>query len=101
MRLLTALSVLLIFSSAIYAEKIEIFEKIEFRGAKNLDRYNTIRISRAKANKKGIIIDTDSLKGVLEKNVIVKNSTPSCLGFESRHFESAMLFPKFVFVHMP
>jgi hypothetical protein len=77
MRLLTALSVLLIFSSAIYAEKIEIFEKIEFRGAKNLDRYNTIRMSRAKANKKGIIIDTDSLKGVLEKNVIVKNSSLS------------------------
>lgn len=75
MRLTLALAFLLILSSAIYAEKIEVFEKIEFRGAKNLDRYNVIRMSRAKANNKGIIIDTDSLKETLEKNVMVKSSS--------------------------
>jgi len=34
-------------------------------------------MSRAKSNSKGIIIDTDSLKDVLEKNIMVKNSTLS------------------------
>lgn len=77
MKFFAALTALLFISSAIYAEKIEFFEKIEFRGAKNLDRYNVIRMSRAKANNKGIIIDTDSLKDVLEKNIMVKNSSLS------------------------
>ncbi|HOP29444.1 MAG TPA: hypothetical protein PK293_05540 [Spirochaetota bacterium] len=77
MRLPAALMVFFFLSPALYAEKIEFFEKIEFRGAKNLDRYDVIRMSRAKADEKGIIIDTDSLKEVLEKNIMVKNSSLS------------------------
>jgi cell division septal protein FtsQ len=77
MRRISALVLIFFLSSALYAEKIEFFEKIEFRGVKNLDRFNVIRMSRAKSNSKGIIIDTDSLKDVLEKNIMVKNSTLS------------------------
>lgn len=74
MRISCALAAIL-FATALYAEKIEFFERIEFRGAKNLDRYGVIRMSRAKGNSKGIVIDTDSLKEVLEKNIIVKSSS--------------------------
>ena len=77
MRRISGLVLIFFLSSALYAEKIEFFEKIEFRGVKNLDRFNVIRMSRAKSNSKGIIIDTDSLKDVLEKNIMVKNSTLS------------------------
>ena len=77
MRRISALVLIFFLSSALYAEKIEFFEKIEFRGVKNLDRFNVIRMSRAKSNSKGIIIDTDSLKDVLEKYIMVKNSTLS------------------------
>lgn len=77
MRRISALVLIFFLSSVLYAEKIEFFEKIEFRGVKNLDRFNVIRMSRAKSNSKGIIIDTDSLKDVLEKNIMVKNSTLS------------------------
>ena len=77
MRRISALVLIFFLTSALYAEKIEFFEKIEFRGVKNLDRFNVIRMSRAKSNSKGIIIDTDSLKDVLEKNIMVKNSTLS------------------------
>jgi len=77
MRVISVLVILFFLLSALYAEKIEFFEKIEFRGLKNLDRYSVIRMSRAKTNNKGIIIDTDSLNEVLEKNVLVKSSSLS------------------------
>lgn len=67
----------IMLASALYAEKIEFFEKIEFRGARNLDRYRVIQQSRARADNKGIVIDTDSLKDVLDKTVIVKSSSLS------------------------
>lgn len=77
MRITFSFMALLIIVSAVYAEKIEFYEKIEFRGTKNLDRYAVIRMSRAKANNKGIVIDTDSLKDVLEKNIMLKSSSLS------------------------
>ncbi len=72
---LSLIAVLLLLSSAVYAEKIEFFEKIEFRGVKNLDRYRVIQNSRAKVSRKGIVIDTDSLNDVLAKNVMIKSSS--------------------------
>lgn len=75
MKTVAVLASLIFLSPVLYAEKIEFFEKIEFRGVKNLDRYSVVRMSRARAKNRGIIIDTDSLKDVLDKNVMVKSSS--------------------------
>lgn len=77
MRRVAALAALLVLASSAYAEKIEFFDKIEFRGVKNLDRYRVIQMSRARAKNRGIVIDTDSLKQVLDNHVMVKSSSLS------------------------
>jgi len=72
-----AIIFLLFISIALYGEKIEVFEKIEFRGAKNLDKVGVIKRSRVKVTNKGIIIDVDSLKDVLDKEVYLKSKSIS------------------------
>jgi hypothetical protein len=53
--------------SAIYVERIE------FRGIKNIDKYEIIRNSKAKVSEKGIIIDIESLKEVLNSSIMIEN----------------------------
>jgi hypothetical protein len=43
-------------------------ERIEFRGVKNIDKYEIIRNSKAKVTEKGIVIDVDYLKEVMIEN---------------------------------
>ncbi|HOP63763.1 MAG TPA: hypothetical protein PK358_13635 [Spirochaetota bacterium] len=77
MNIVRALIAVLVFSSVLYAGELEVFERIEFRGARNLDRYGIIRKSGARVNSKGVVIDTDSLKDLLESNIMVRSSTLS------------------------
>lgn len=48
-------------------------ERIEFRGVKNIDKYEIIRNAKAKASGKGITIDTGNLKDVMKGNLMIKN----------------------------
>ncbi len=48
------------------------FERIEFRGIKNLDKYEVVRNSKAMVSDKGILINIDSMKEVLDRHVMVK-----------------------------
>jgi len=48
-------------------------ERIEFRGVKNLDKYDIIRKAGAKVSEKGIVINVDNLKEVLNSSVMIKN----------------------------
>ena len=47
-------------------------ERIEFRGIKNADKYEIVRNSKAMASEKGIFVNVDNLKAVLENNVMVR-----------------------------
>jgi len=48
-------------------------ERIEFRGVKNVDKYDIIRNARAKVSEKGIIIDVEYLKEVMNGSVMIEN----------------------------
>ena len=48
-------------------------ERIEFRGIKNIDKYEIIRNSKAKVSDKGIMIDTGLLKQVMDSSVMIEN----------------------------
>ncbi len=48
-------------------------ERIEFKGIKNVDKYEIVRNSRAKVSEKGIIIDINSLKEVMNGSVMINN----------------------------
>ena len=65
--LIAAVSALSATDQAIYVERIE------FRGIKNLDKFEVVRSSKAMVSEKGILVNVDSLKGVLDSNVMIKN----------------------------
>jgi hypothetical protein len=48
-------------------------ERIEFRGVKNIDKYDIIRSAKAKVSEKGIIINVDYLKEVMNGSVMIEN----------------------------
>ena len=48
-------------------------ERIEFRGVKNIDKYEIIRNSKAKVSEKGILIDLASLKEVMDHSIMIEN----------------------------
>ena len=47
-------------------------ERIEFRGIKNLDKYEVVRNSKAMVSDKGILINMESLKEVLDSNILIE-----------------------------
>jgi hypothetical protein len=49
------------------------FERIEFRGVKNVDKYEIIRNAKAKVSEKGIVIDVDYLKEVMDSSIMIEN----------------------------
>ncbi len=48
-------------------------ERIEFRGVKNVDKYDIIRNAGAKVSEKGIIIDVEYLKEVMNGSIMIEN----------------------------
>jgi hypothetical protein len=48
-------------------------ERIEFRGVKNVDKYDIIRSAKAKVSEKGIIVNVDYLKEVMNGSVMIEN----------------------------
>jgi len=48
-------------------------ERIEFRGIKNIDKYGIIRNSKAKVSEKGIVINVETLKDVMNSNIMIEN----------------------------
>jgi len=48
-------------------------ERIEFRGVKNVDKYDIIRSAKAKISEKGIIIDVEYLKEVMNSSIMIEN----------------------------
>ncbi len=48
-------------------------ERIEFRGVKNVDKYEIIRNAKAKVSEKGIIIDVDYLKEVMNGSIMIES----------------------------
>ena len=48
-------------------------ERVEFRGVKNIDKYEIIRNAKAKVSGKGIMIDVDYLKEVMNSNIMIEN----------------------------
>lgn len=65
--IVTAVPALRASDQAIY------FERIEFRGVRNIDKYELIRSSKAMISGKGILVYMDSLKRVLDSSVIIKS----------------------------
>ncbi len=64
---------MLLVSGALFASDSSVYvERIEFRGIKNLDRYEIIRNSKAKVSDKGIMINTGLLKQAMESSVIIE-----------------------------
>ena len=55
------------------SDSLVFFERIEFRGVKNLDKYEIIRNAKAKVSEKGIVIDVDYLKEVMDSSVMIEN----------------------------
>jgi len=61
-------------SAVVYASDSSIYvERIEFRGVKNIDKYEIIRNAKAKVSEKGIIIDVDYLKQVMNGSIMIEN----------------------------
>ncbi len=48
-------------------------ERIEFRGVKNIDRYDIIKNAGGRASGKGISVEIGNLKKVLDSNVMINN----------------------------
>jgi len=48
-------------------------ERIEFRGVRNIDKYEIVRNAKAKVSEKGIVIDIDYLKEVLDSSIMIEN----------------------------
>jgi len=48
-------------------------ERIEFRGIRNIDRYEVIKNSKAKVSEKGILINTDLLKQAMNSSIMIDN----------------------------
>ena len=65
---------IILASAALSASDSSVYvERIEFRGIKNIDKYEIIRNSKAKISDKGIVINTDLLKQVMNSSVMIEN----------------------------
>lgn len=69
------LSVIFVFTAiALVGADSQVYvERIEFRGIKNIDKYEVIRNSKAKISEKGIVINIENLKEVMNSNVMIEN----------------------------
>lgn len=69
------LTVILIFCSlTLRASDSPVYvERIEFRGIKNADKYEIVRNSGAKISGKGIVVDVESLKEIMDGCVMIDN----------------------------
>lgn len=69
------LIILLLMSASVLggADDPAYVERIEFKGVKNIDRYEIIRSAKGKASGKGILIEIKTLKEVLKSNILIKN----------------------------
>jgi len=66
--------IIILASAALSASDSSVYvERIEFRGIKNIDKYEIIRNSKAKISDKGIVINTDLLKQVMNSSVMIEN----------------------------
>jgi len=66
--------IIILASAALSASDSSLYvERIEFRGIKNIDKYEIIRNSKAKISDKGIVINTDLLKQVMNSSVMIEN----------------------------
>ncbi len=63
----------LITAAASGSDSTVYFERVEFRGVKNVDKYEIIRNAKAKVSEKGIVIDVDYLKEVLDSSIMIEN----------------------------
>jgi hypothetical protein len=48
-------------------------ERIEFKGVKNIDKFEIIRKARAKISEKGIVIDISYLKEIMNSSIMIEN----------------------------
>jgi hypothetical protein len=71
---ITLLIFCILTASAVSGSESAIYvERIEFRGIKNIDKYEIIRNSKARISEKGIVIDIEYLKEVLNSSIMIEN----------------------------
>lgn len=63
----------LILTTAVYSEDIITVARVEIRGLVNLDRFDILKDVRTGVKEKQILIDVESLKGELDKNILIKD----------------------------
>lgn len=64
---------LLLLTTAVYSEDIITVARVEIRGLVNLDRFDIMKHVRTGVKDKQILIDVESLKGELGKNILIKD----------------------------
>lgn len=73
MRICFTIISLFIAAASVYSEDVITVAKVEIRGLVNIDRLDIMRDVRTGVKDNQILIDVDSLKRELEKNILVKD----------------------------
>lgn len=80
MKKILVLIFIFIVSSVSASDQAVFVERIEFRGIKNIDKYEVVRNSKAMVSEKGILVNIESLKSVLDSSIMIKNYDVSMEG---------------------
>ncbi len=73
MKRIMTLLLFIFLTTAVYSEDVITVARVEIRGLVNLDRFDIMKEVRSGVQDKQILIDVESLKRELDKNILVKD----------------------------